>query len=216
MCILWFVKLVIVESPTKAKTLSKYLGKGFDIKASMGHIRDLPKSGLGVDVENNFEPEYVVAEKGKKILRDLSKAAKEAEAHAEDDKKKREAAEAKNIFDNTIYQAEKMTSDHKDKLSDEDKKSIEDAVEAAKKVQADEKSDKDAYETATKTLNEAVMPIGAKMYEQAAEEGSDEESGDVADATASDAKGSKDKKSKAKDEPVEGEVVDDKDKKSKK
>ena len=74
------MKLVIVESPTKAKTLSKILGKDFDIQASMGHLRDLPKSGLGVDVENNFQPEYTVAEKGKKTLRALKKSAKEADS----------------------------------------------------------------------------------------------------------------------------------------
>ncbi|NLT28452.1 MAG: hypothetical protein GXX97_05220, partial [Dehalococcoidales bacterium] len=51
--------LVIVESPAKAKTLSKILGKGYTIKASLGHVRDLPKSRMGVDIENNFEPKYV-------------------------------------------------------------------------------------------------------------------------------------------------------------
>jgi len=73
------MKLVIVESPTKAKTLAKFLDKNYVIKASMGHIRDLPKSGLGVDVENNFVPEYVVADKGKKILNELKTAAKDAD-----------------------------------------------------------------------------------------------------------------------------------------
>ena len=70
------VKLVIVESPTKAKTLSKLLDKEYEIKASMGHIRDLPKSGLGIDVEHNFAPEYVVPDKAKKALNDLKKSAK--------------------------------------------------------------------------------------------------------------------------------------------
>ncbi len=74
------MKLVIVESPTKAKTLSALLEKSYDIKASMGHIRDLPKSGLGVDVEHDFTPEYVVSPKNKKVLTDLKKSAKEAEA----------------------------------------------------------------------------------------------------------------------------------------
>lgn len=73
------MKLVIVESPTKAKTLTKLLGKEYNVKASMGHIRDLPKSGLGVDVENDFSPEYVVADRGKKALTELKKAAKEAD-----------------------------------------------------------------------------------------------------------------------------------------
>ncbi len=67
------MKLVIVESPTKAKTLKSILDKNYEIKASYGHIRDLPKSGLGVDVEHNFEPEYTVAAKAKKHLNDLKK-----------------------------------------------------------------------------------------------------------------------------------------------
>jgi len=73
--------LVIVESPAKTKTLSKFLGKDFDIMATVGHIIDLPKSKLGIDVENGFEPEYVVIkEKGKeKIINEIKKAAKKAE-----------------------------------------------------------------------------------------------------------------------------------------
>ena len=50
--------LVIVESPAKAKTIGKYLGKDYTVTASMGHLRDLPKSRLGVDIENDFEPDY--------------------------------------------------------------------------------------------------------------------------------------------------------------
>jgi DNA topoisomerase I len=73
------MKLVIVESPTKAKTLGKFLGKDFDVQASRGHVRDLPKSGLGVDVDDNFAPEYVVPDKAKKVLRELKKSAKEAD-----------------------------------------------------------------------------------------------------------------------------------------
>jgi DNA topoisomerase-1 len=61
-------KLVIVESPAKARTLVKMLGKGYVVVASMGHVRDLPKSDLGVDIENDFAPKYVnVKEKRKTI-----------------------------------------------------------------------------------------------------------------------------------------------------
>ena len=70
--------LVIVESPAKAKTLSKILGRGYTIKASLGHVRDLPKSRLGVDIENNFEPKYVVARAKNKTVKDLKDAAKTA------------------------------------------------------------------------------------------------------------------------------------------
>ncbi len=67
--------LVVVESPTKAKTLAKYLGKDYQIEASMGHIRDLPKADLGIDVENNFEPRYVIPRDKKKKVNELKKIA---------------------------------------------------------------------------------------------------------------------------------------------
>ena len=74
------MKLVIVESPTKAKTLSSILPKkDYIIEASMGHIRDLPKSGLGVDVDHDFDPEYIVPPKAKKVLTNLKKKLKEAD-----------------------------------------------------------------------------------------------------------------------------------------
>lgn len=71
--------LVIVESPTKAKTISKFLGRGFTVKSSFGHVRDLPKSKLGVDVEHDFEPQYVVPTKAKKVATELKAAAKKAD-----------------------------------------------------------------------------------------------------------------------------------------
>ncbi len=71
--------LVVVESPTKAKTLAKFLGKDYVVKASMGHIRDLPVSKIGIDIENNFKPEYVIPEKAEKNLAELLKYAKDAE-----------------------------------------------------------------------------------------------------------------------------------------
>ncbi len=71
--------LVVVESPTKTKTLKKYLGEDFEIKASLGHIKDLPKSTLGVDVEHNFAPQYEVAPKKKKVVAELKAAAKRAD-----------------------------------------------------------------------------------------------------------------------------------------
>ena len=73
------MKLVIVESPTKAKTISQFLGKNFVIESSYGHVRDLPKSQLGVDVENNFQPKYIVPLKAKKNVSALKKKAAEAE-----------------------------------------------------------------------------------------------------------------------------------------
>jgi DNA topoisomerase I len=70
--------LVIVESPTKAKTIGKYLGAGYDVKATVGHLRDLPTRELGVDVERGFEPKYVTIKGKTKTLSDLKKAAKTA------------------------------------------------------------------------------------------------------------------------------------------
>src|SRR5210317_1497074 len=71
--------LVIVESPAKAKTINKFLGKGYVVKASMGHVRDLPKRTLGVD-EEDFTPTYTVLPEKKKTLAELKKAAKAADA----------------------------------------------------------------------------------------------------------------------------------------
>jgi len=70
--------LVIVESPTKAKTIGKYLGRGFDVRATVGHVRDLPTRELGVDVDKNFEPKYVTIKGKTKTLADIKKAAKGA------------------------------------------------------------------------------------------------------------------------------------------
>jgi DNA topoisomerase-1 len=72
--------LVVVESPTKVKTIQKYLDRNFVVKASLGHVRDLPTSKLGVDVEKNFKPQYVTLKTKAKVLDDLKKAAKGVEA----------------------------------------------------------------------------------------------------------------------------------------
>jgi len=72
--------LLIVESPTKARTLNRYLGDRFDIRASVGHIKDLPENELGIDIENGFEPDYKVIKGKEKVIKDLRKAAKEAES----------------------------------------------------------------------------------------------------------------------------------------
>ena len=71
--------LVVVESPAKAKTIAKYLGKDYTVKASVGHIMDLPKSKLGVDIENDFEPKYIVIKGKAPIVKELKSAAKKAD-----------------------------------------------------------------------------------------------------------------------------------------
>ena len=72
-------KLVLVESPTKAKTIERYLGKGFVVRASMGHLRDLPKSQFGIDVENNFEPKYINIRGKGDLIKSLKKEASKAD-----------------------------------------------------------------------------------------------------------------------------------------
>ena len=72
--------LVIVESPAKAKTIKKYLGRGYEVEASLGHVKDLPKSKLGVDIQNDFETDYIVIPGKEKVLAKLKKLAKDADA----------------------------------------------------------------------------------------------------------------------------------------
>ena len=71
-------KLVIVESPSKAKTIEKYLGRTYKVVASIGHIRDLPKSRMGVDIENNYEPDYISIRGKGDVIKELRKDAKNA------------------------------------------------------------------------------------------------------------------------------------------
>jgi len=141
------------------------------------------------------EQSITIQDSGNLSKEDIEKAQKEAEAHADEDKKKREAVETRNMLENAIYQAEKMPDEYKDKISDDDKKVIADAVEEAKKHK--DATDKDELEAAVKALNDKIMPIGAKLYEAA----SKEEAPAEGEAKADEKKG---------DEPVEGEVVDDK------
>jgi len=70
--------LVIVESPAKASTIKKYLGAGFEVKASVGHVKDLPKATIGIDIEHDFQPKYVVIDSKKKIIAEIKAAAKKA------------------------------------------------------------------------------------------------------------------------------------------
>src|SRR5436309_683404 len=72
--------LVIVESPAKARTINKYLGSDFSVKASLGHVKDLPKKGLGVDLKNDFEPSYEIIPGKEKVIKELKSAAKGVEA----------------------------------------------------------------------------------------------------------------------------------------
>jgi len=139
------------------------------------------------------EQSITIQNSGNMSKADIEKAQREAEEHAADDKKRKEAVEAKNQLENQIYAAEKMPSEYKDKISDDDKKTIEEAVKDAKKVLSESEDDKEKLEAAAKELSEKIMPIGAKMYQEANKD--DKKSG-----------GSE--KNNDGDEAVEGEVVD--------
>ena len=140
------------------------------------------------------EQSITIQNSGNMSKEDIEKAQKDAELHADEDKKKREAIDARNKLEQAIYQNEKMPDEFKDKISDEDKETIKKAIEEAKEILKDTTADATKYEEAVKELSNKVMPIGAKLYQSAS-----------ADNSSKDA-GSTDKKSDG--EPVEGEVVD--------
>jgi molecular chaperone DnaK len=148
------------------------------------------------DKGSGKEQSITISGSGNLDKTEVEKMAKEAEAHADEDKARKELVEARNLLDSAVYQAEKLKKDNGDKLSGDDKKTLDEAVEAAQKVVKDEKADKDALETAAKELNDKLMPIGAKLYESAA-----------AESEASDEK-AESGEAKDKDDAVEGEVVD--------
>lgn len=145
------------------------------------------------DKGSGKEQSITIQNSGNLSKEDVEKAQKEAEAHADEDKAKKEVIEVRNNLENAVYQAEKLKNDNKEKISEDDQKAIDEAVETAKKVQSDEKADKEEIDGALKTLNDVIMPIGAKMYEEAAKEEAPAEG---------------EEKKSEKDEPIEGEVVE--------
>jgi molecular chaperone DnaK len=152
------------------------------------------------DKGSGKEQSITISGSGNLDKSEVEKMAKDAETHADEDKAKKELVEACNLLDGAVYQADKLKKDSGDKISDEDKKTLDEAVEAAKKVVADDKAAKDVLETAAKELNDKLMPIGAKMYEQTT----------TADSGKSDDSVSDNDDDKKSDDAIEGEVVDDK------
>ena len=140
------------------------------------------------------EQSITISNSGNLSKDDIEKAQKEAEMHADEDKKKRDLIDAKNTFAQAIYTGEKMLKDNKDKISDEDKKTVEDAIEEAKKHE--NADDKDEIEKAGNELMDKLQAVGAKLYQNA--EGQAPEGDTKADAA----------DGKKADEAVEGEVVD--------
>lgn len=140
------------------------------------------------------EQSITIQNSGNMSKEDIEKAQKDAELHADEDKKKREAIDARNKLEQAIYHNEKMPDEFKDKISDEDKETIKKAIEEAKEVLKDTAADAAKYEEAEKALSNKIMPIGAKLYQSAS-----------ADSSANDGNSSK---GTSDGEPVEGEVVD--------
>lgn len=201
------VEIHVLQGEREMSADNKSLGR-FTLDGIAPAPRGVPQIEVTFDLDANGilnvtakdkgtgkEQKITISDSGNLSKEDIEKAAKEAEAHAEEDKKKREAVDARNTLENAIYQAEKMPNEYKDKISDEDKKVITDAVEEAKKHK--DSNDKEELETAGKELLDKIQTIGAKLYEAADKE---------------EAPASEDGETK-KDEPVEGEVIDDKDKK---
>ncbi len=153
------------------------------------------------------EQSVTISDSGNMSKEDIEKAQKDAEKHAGDDAKKRELIESRNQLDSAIYQAEKFQSEGKDKLDEADGKVLTEAVAEAKTHL--ESDDKDKLEAAAKELTDKIMPIGAKLYENA-DEAPEGEAVDADEAKKSGKSNAKSKKTKkTKDEPVEGEVVED-------
>jgi molecular chaperone DnaK len=201
------VEIHVLQGEREMSADNKSLGR-FTLDGIAPAPRGVPQIEVTFDLDANGilnvtakdkgtgkEQKITISDSGNLSKEDIEKAAKEAEAHAEEDKKKREAVDARNTLENAIYQAEKMPTEYKDKISDDDKKVIAEAVEEAKKHK--DSNDKEELETAGKELLEKIQTIGAKLYEAAgAEEAPASEDGEP-----------------KKDEPVEGEVIDEKDKK---
>lgn len=156
------------------------------------------------DKGTSKEQSITISGSGNLDKTEVERMAKEAETHAEEDKNKKETVELRNLLDGAVYQAEKLKKDYANKISEDDEKTLDESVEAAKKVLSDDKASKDDLEKAAKELNDKLMPIGAKMYEQSSEnEGDAPTDGDQSEDQTE------------KDDAIEGEVVDE-DKKDKK
>jgi molecular chaperone DnaK len=205
------VEIHVLQGEREMATDNKSLGK-FVLDGIPPAPRGIPQIEVTFNIDANGilnvtakdkgsgkEQSITIQNSGSLDKAEIEKAQKDAEAHAEEDKKKREATEAKNSLENAIYQAKKMPDELKDKISDEDKEEIKKAVEVAKEKQSSE--DKDELEAAAKELLEKIQPIATKIYQQAAEEESKSE--DKKEDSSSEAS---DSDSKKEDAP-EAEVV---------
>lgn len=199
------VEIHVLQGEREMAADNKSLGK-FQLTGIAPAPRGVPQIEVTFNIDANGilnvtakdkgtgkEQSITIQNSGNLSKDDIEKAQKEAEAHADEDKKKRQVIDARNLLENAIYQAEKMPKEFEGKISEDDEKALKEAIEEAKKHLASE--DQDELEKAARELSEKMQSIGAKLYEAAGKE----------EKSAED-----DKKSKDKDEPIEGEVVDEK------
>ncbi|MBD3169103.1 MAG: type I DNA topoisomerase [candidate division Zixibacteria bacterium] len=149
--------LVIVESPTKSKTLKKFLGKGFSIEATLGHIKDLPKKKLGVDIENNYEPVYEVIPGKDKVINALKKAAGKASViYLAPDPDREGEAIAKHvaeILDNGYGDVRRAT------FNEITEKAVKDAIKNAGKIDKNKVSAQQARRVLDRIVGYKVSPV---------------------------------------------------------
>ncbi|HXV60919.1 MAG TPA: type I DNA topoisomerase [Vicinamibacteria bacterium] len=149
--------LVIVESPAKAKTINKFLGRNYVVRASMGHVRDLPKSKLGVDVEHGFQPDYVVIPKKKKVLSELKEEAKKATAIylAPDPDREGEAI--------SFHLAEELQAKngavHRVLFNEITKKAVEEAIRNPKRIDRDKVDAQQARRVLDRLVGYQISPL---------------------------------------------------------
>lgn len=207
------VEIHILQGEREMSTDNKSLGR-FVLDGIPPAPRGVPQVEVTFNIDANGilnvsakdkgtgkEQSITISGSGNLDKAEVEKAAKDAEAHAEEDKKKRAGVEAKNNLENAVYQAEKMKTDYKDKLAEEDIKTLDEAIAEAKTHL--EATDQEEIEKAGKDLSDAIMPIGAKMYESSK---ADEPEAAESEGPSTEKEG--EKKKPKKDEPVEGEVVD--------
>ncbi len=159
-------KLLIVESPAKAKTIQRYLGKDFIVKASMGHVIDLPEKEFGVDIEKNFKPKYVTIKGKDKILRELKKAAKESNEVllATDPDREGEAISwhianaLKRIKKNGIYRV---------RFHEVTKKAIEEAIKNPDQIDENKVNAQQARRILDRIVGYTISPLLSKRFKKA-------------------------------------------------
>ena len=159
-------KLLIVESPAKAKTIQRYLGKDFIVKASMGHVIDLPEKEFGVDIEKNFKPKYVTIKGKDKILRELKKAAKESDEVllATDPDREGEAISwhianaLKRIKKNGIYRV---------RFHEVTKKAIEKAIKNPDQIDENKVNAQQARRILDRIVGYTISPLLSKRFKKA-------------------------------------------------